>query len=693
MPADISIRTKKAHDPLEAELSAFDDDGDEQEGHPLDSEESRALLARLKGWLQTERDLQRDNRVEMATDEDYYDGIQWTEEQKAELALRGQRAAVINEVAPAIDWILGTERRTRVDYKILPRGPEDQGGAVAMTKLAKFVSDTTKAPFSVSQAFAKAVKAGIGWLEIGARNDWSDDPLFMRTEDWRNIWADMLWREPDASDMRYLFRARILDLDVAIKTWPDREDLLRAQAKDITALPSADDEYEIALGHGYDSATDPNHMGDRKVVRVWEAWFREPGEVQVIRGGRYSGRRYDPSNPVLVKEVEQGLSSTFDTIQMVVKFACFIDRSELLTLRDSPYSHNRFPFVPIVAHRFGRDGQPYGVVRRQRDPQDGLNKRRSKSDWLLATNQVLMEQGAVEDVEELREEAARPDAVIEYKNGAKLEIRNNLQLADAHIQVEMRDSNYIRQSSGVTGENLGLSTNATSGRAILARQEQGNVVLTPLYDNKLLAWQLLGEILLSLIGQFYTDERVIRIGIGKTEEETEWLEINRWQEDDGAFKNDITATAVDFVVSEQDYRASLRQAMFESMMDLIAKFPPEIALRLLDIVMELSDFPDKQTLVDRIRELVQPPAPPPPNPVIEAQARKVAADADLTKAKANRERLATLKEALDGAGVLATNPALARIADELMREIESQSAPQEGAEPPQPMTQEGNPNV
>jgi len=33
---------------------------------------------------------------------------------------------VFNEVKPTIDWIIGTERRTRVNYKILPREKDDE---------------------------------------------------------------------------------------------------------------------------------------------------------------------------------------------------------------------------------------------------------------------------------------------------------------------------------------------------------------------------------------------------------------------------------------------------------------------------------------------------------------------------------------------------------------------------------------
>lgn len=696
-PADISTGKVKAGDPHGYGRPSSDDEGGEDLRHPLESEDAQRLLARLKGWLTRERDKQRDNRVQMATDEEYYDGYQWTEEEKAILAERGQQPSTINDVMPAVDWIVGTERRMRVDWKVLPRGPEDTKGSMALTKLAKFVSDVNKAAFVRSRAFEQAVKVGIGWLEIGAKNDWEDDPIYMRWEDWRNCWYDSHAREVDFSDARYFFRKRIVDLDIALKMFPERAEALRGRAYDIDNAPDFDDEEE-GLSQGYHAPFDHNATNERRqVVSLIEAWYREPETVPVLRGGRYSGRRYDPNNPFHQKVVDDGMSSLFDSVQMVVKFAVFVDYGDLLYSSNSPYTHNRFPFVPVIAKRRGRDGLVYGVIRNMRDPQDSRNKRRSKMLWMLSVNRVITDEGAVEDLDDLREEASRPDAVIEKKKGYELKIENNLQLAAAHIEMEDRDAAYIRQASGVTGENLGLQTNATSGRAILARQEQGNVVLTALFDNLRLAYQLSGEILLSLIGQFYTDERIIRIGVdNKTPNgEPEFLEINRWDPDNGIFNNDITDTMADFVVSEQDFRDTTRQAMFESLMDVVSKLPPEMSVRVLKIALTLSDIPEKEAILHELEAMI-PPAdqPPPPDPVAEAQAGKIRAETTLTQAKALREKLSSVAEAITSSKELALNPALSRLADELMRDIDqitgggTPAAPAQPAQPPIPMPQD-----
>ena len=85
--------------------------------HNLDGDEARAELNKLLSWFYAERDRQAENRLQMAIDADFYDNIQWRDEDAAILRERGQMPLVYNEIAPMLDWVIGTERRTRVDAR------------------------------------------------------------------------------------------------------------------------------------------------------------------------------------------------------------------------------------------------------------------------------------------------------------------------------------------------------------------------------------------------------------------------------------------------------------------------------------------------------------------------------------------------------------------------------------------------
>ena len=99
----------------------------------------------------------------MALDEDYADGIQWSPEERYELeVVRGQPALTFDLITPTVAWVTGTEKRTRVDFKVLPRRKEFAAGAEQKTALLKADSDANRAPFHISQAFREAVVAGLG---------------------------------------------------------------------------------------------------------------------------------------------------------------------------------------------------------------------------------------------------------------------------------------------------------------------------------------------------------------------------------------------------------------------------------------------------------------------------------------------------------------------------------------------------
>lgn len=164
-------KTRVTKDSAWDRLDEIDQGEEEHTGHELDSEENERLHRRLLSYYQRELDRQADNRIQMAIDEDFYDNIQWSEQDAAELRERGQAPLVYNVIAQSVNWIIGSEKRGRTDFKILPRGKEDAKPAERKTQLLKYLSDVNRTPFHRSRAFEDCVKVGIGWLEDGIQHD------------------------------------------------------------------------------------------------------------------------------------------------------------------------------------------------------------------------------------------------------------------------------------------------------------------------------------------------------------------------------------------------------------------------------------------------------------------------------------------------------------------------------------------
>ena len=585
--------------------------------HPLDQAEARKTLRKLLGWYYREREIQAENRLQMSIDADYYDGDQWDPADAATLEERGQVPLVFNEVAVMCDWLIGTERRARVDWSVLPRTEDDVQLADVKTKVLKYVSDVNRTVFNRSRAFEDAIKVGVGWLDDGVCNDPTKDVIYSKYEDWRSVLWDSMAMENDLSDARYIFRTRWVDEDVAITMYPGRRDVLERavlREQEFSAQQWAEDEfyYQGYTSERHTSGTSGSYITGgrgnidseaRSRVRLIECQFRMPVSVKVVTEGPFKGAFVEAWDHALLDAIGRVGGSIVDRVAMRMHVAVFTE-GHLLALGPMPMRHNSFSLTPIWCYRRGRDRMPYGVVRRVRDLQMDLNKRASKALFLLSTNQIFAEKGAFDDINEARDEVNQPDGVVIYKAGKKFEVHRDSEMAAGQVQMMTLDGQAIQKSAGISDENLGRRTNATSGKAIEARQLQGSVVTTQPFDNLRLSVQIQGEKQLSLVEQWYTDEKVIRLTGHKGQ--LDWVKVNQPEvQPDGSVRylNDITSSMADFIVSEQDYAGTLRQVMFDAMTQLAGRMEPSTAMRLMTLAMDYSDLPNHEQMADEMRKL------------------------------------------------------------------------------------------
>jgi hypothetical protein len=674
----------------------------------LDSPEAAQIHLRLMGHYTRELERQTENRMHMAMDEAMYDHDQWTEEELAALAARGQAPIVFNLIQTSVNWVLGTQRRAPMDYKILPRHKDGLKQAEIKSQLMHHLRDVNRSEFAYAQAFADAVKAGVGWMETGQGDPEDGTIVFDRWESWRSMLWDSTATRMDLADARYVIRAKWLDLDLASALWPERRGILQAAADEVRpGLLSLDD-----LGDDPMDAQEIAHFDaigpanrhfdtDRRRVRCLEFWFKRiQPNAKIIRGGQFNGELLDEWSQGHWQELATGKATLVTRPREVVHCALLTDAG-FLDLRESPYRHNRYPFTPMWGYRRASDNMPYGIIRGLRDIQRDLNKRASKALHHLSTTRVTVEEGAVDDIEELRDEAGRPDAVIVYKpNRQPPQIQTDTALAAAHIDLMARDAQMIQQVAGVTDENMGRKSNATSGKAIIARQEQGQLATFVFFENLRQARAIHGEKLLVNVEQFYTDEDEFRITDSRGN--PQYISINN-----GDPNTAIANSKADFVIAEEDWRATARQSQAEELMDLMGKLAataPQIVLQTLDLVVEALDVPKRDEFVKRIRQITgaEDPDADPENPTPEKQAadaakaeadamQKRAAEAELSEKEAKAakmqaeaaktaaslptDQIAKLRAAFEAALAIAGAPAVAQAADQILLAAEAQSAP------------------
>lgn len=635
------------------------------------AEEAAKILRQVQDWWQEGRDMHADNRREQHIDSDFYDGNQFDPETRAELEDRNQAALVYNIIHPTIQWVVGTERRTRIDWKVLPRGSEDGEAAQAKTSLMKYVTDANNAGWERSAAFKDSVRVGVGWTEQFLRTDTLEEEVGVRHQRWAEMWWDPFSRQANMQDCRWMDRNKYTDLDYAIAMWPEHADALRAAAVQFSeAEEDQVDELDLpSIFMSSERRDDPrrrflgvtgNSNRWRTRVRIHETWFKRPKVQRRVRAlvsgyAEINGAVFDPADPLpedVAQAQQRGVISLIDSLTDTMWQAFWIPGA-LLQCKPSPYRHNRFPFVPIWCYRRERDGMPYGLIRMVRDPQEDYNKRRGKALFAMSTHRVLYEDDAFheDDEDEGLEQAVMPNGQVRLRPGGlqKIKIETMTDVAKVHLELAEQSKTQIMETSGVTRDNMGQESAATSGRAILAKQQQGAVVTAEVFDNYRLAIQLSGQQTLSIIEQYMTMPKQIRI-LGPTGG-AEFLMINEPHFDPQTgevwFANDVTKGNADFVVDQQDYRETQRMAMAEQLFEMIGRLPPEMAIMLMDLPIELSDLPNKTEFIRRIRAMngtdpqpADPAAEAAQNAQQQAQQRAQQLQEEVAMAKADRERAA-----------------------------------------------------
>jgi hypothetical protein len=505
-------------------------------------------------------------------------------------------------------------------------------------------------------------------------------------EDWRNMVHDSRALSRDGDDARFVFRSKVVDLDVAIALFPKKKEQLervaqRGTGERMLGMWSGASNMivgdAVATSEGTaDVFAGSDLFSTRDRVMLLEAWTREP----VTRKDKHVGGIVDP------------VSWTIH---------CTILTSEdILVESESPFDHGRFPFVPVWCYRSMETGLPYSPVRDLVDIQDSLNARIMRTHHLAHSNQLHIEKSAVDNaamnLSQIERELKDPNGIAVFADGALAgnrvrEAKHNgdVQQLMAMAQVDMDSMSRL---SGVTPENREQTTNGASGKAILAKADQGSLLTTEVFDNLLRARWLEGTLTLSLVEQYMLEPRSVPVSASSGARK--FKQLNQW--DGQRFVNDLGGPKAEFIVGEQQWKQSNSMAAFDSLMGVLGQLAgpsPEVVVALLDVVFEMNpNLPLKDKVLKRIRSVtgqqdedaeVTPEQQAAMQQQQEMQRAQAKAQMDMLlaqvrEAQAKGEKLdaETVTKKLEGlymsaqaAQVLAMAPQITPVADELLKSV------------------------
>lgn len=500
----------------------------------------------------------------------YYNGAQWSAGELKILAKRNQAAITYNRVGRKINQISGIVQRQRQDPKAFPRSPKHEDGAEIATTVIREVLDANLWKITESACIRRAGFEAIAGIEFDlVKGDHSDPDIALKRVKVENYFYDPESLNEDFSDSNYEGIMKWKRLDDVIEMFPDFEEELRSlvdTGSDLSSNPDSENRLYF--------------VSNRKRIRLIEHWYK------------YKGR----------------------WCQAFYVGHVMLEQNESPFFNEKGESASRFV---MFANAVDQDGDRYSFVRNLKGAQDEMNHRRSAGLYRATARQMIIEKGAVDDVEVARRERGKPDGVIEVNPGKTITpVDQSVDVAAQRAYWEdARDEiqNWANvDAAGMTGISKNLS-----GVAINALQQPGMAELEP-FISEVKGWRLrVYRAVFQTALRHWTSERMLRVT--DNDDVKNFLQINGVELDEYGLPvlvNMLGAIDVDIILDEGPDVVSMMSDSYDQVaQDPTVPFPVKLEL-----------MPIQGSVKRKIQQLLEqqqqkPPAPDPKMQQIQLQAQ------------------------------------------------------------------------
>lgn len=539
----------------------------------IDPMPKRKMVEDFRDGTQESRDVGEKSRR-------YYDNDQIFGETERAWRRSRQPKVIRNEIAPAVNGMLGVIQQAKVDPRAWPRNPDNEDQADVASKALRFVADSQKWHKKKVDAAETFLIEGIAAVAIEASED--GDPIITQLP-YDELIYDPHSRRADFSDAAYK----------GIGKWMYEGDLIRRYPLFREDLESAFTSSSWGSGAemGLDRPDKPDNLPSsnwldpkRRRIFVVELYYLDDGEW--VRCVFYAGG-----------VLEEGPSPYRDDRDQ--SLCAFVFQSCLIT----------------------RDNQRAGLVKAMLSPQDELNAYGSRSLHLARSRQLKVSNPEFPpevDSKTASAEAAKPDGVIPtgYEPVQTVDLLQGMQL----MMAEARQA-LVRQAPTPAVLADAAASNQ-SGRSRLVLQQAGMTeiarALGRLEDFENEVYRMIW----SVLKQFKTEPWWIRI-TGDDSKKPEFQGLNQpvdpqsgepidprmaqMMEAQGMpvpKKNELAKMDVDIEVETVPDTANLQAEQFEALSPMFPLLAEAVGpKKAFEIGVALSSVPEKA----RIKDMMEKP--------------------------------------------------------------------------------------
>lgn len=588
------------------------------------------LLAEAREAFQCAADAESDNRQTALEDIRFARaGEQWPEKIILQREIEGRPCLTINKLPAFIRQVVNDARQNKPSIKVHPADSgADPETAEVINGLIRNIEYTSNADTAYDTGTECAVTGGFGYWRIGLDYAFDDsfdmDIQIKRVSNPFSVYGDPNSTAADSSDWDTAFVV----------------DRLSKQQFDAQYKGKALVDWDSSAWAGLKGTQWINDEG----VLTAEWWKREEKDriIVVTQDGMVFGKDELESDTDLQALLAAGVlqihgertTKTHKVTQRIMSGAEILETNNWLG--------RYIPIVPVYGDEFDIEGKRFfrSMIHNAIDSQRSFNYWRTAATELVALAPkvpYIGEEGAFDaDIERWNTANTKSHPYLEFSRGKQPPMRQPLDTGAAAgaLQEALNASDDMKAIIGIYDASLGARSNETSGRAIMARQREGDVSTFHFIDNMSRAIRHTGRILIDLIPRVYTGPRIIRI-IGEDGSQAP-KQINKGapatdkkgepildeQGNQLMALHDLTAGKYDLTVTTGPSFTTRREEAAAQMTEMIRAFPQAATIVGPELAKNL-DWPGADEIAEKMEAMASGQLPPQVQQQIEAGKKEI----------------------------------------------------------------------
>ena len=518
----------------------------------------------------------------------------------------------MNKLPQHVRQVTNDQRQNRPAIKVIPVDDQaDPEMAEIYDGLVRHIEYISDADVAYDTACENQVVYGEGYIrlltEYCDENSFDQDIKIGRVRNGFSVYMDPTIQDPCGADAKWCFITEDILKEDYERMFPD--------ANPISTLQT--------LGIGDQSMT---QWVNEDTVRIAEYFYIEHEKKTLnLYHGNVSAFAGDPQDKQM-KAMGMKPIRTRQVDAQRVKW-CKINGYEILEQQD--WAGKYIPVVRVVGNEFEVDGRLFvsGLVRNAKDAQRMYNYWVSQEAEMLALAPkapFIGYGGQFEGYENQWKTAntqnwpyleVNPD--VTDGQGAVLPLPQRAQPPMAQtglIQAKMGASEDIKSTTGQYDASLGATSNERSGRAILAREKQGDTGTYHFVDNYSRAVRYIGRQIIDIAPKIYDTQRIARIiGIdGETKmakiDPSQPMPVKKITDQNGIVIEKIYNPGVgkyDVCVTTGPSYMTKRQESMEAMSQIL-QGNPNLWTVAGDLFVKNMDWPGATEMAERLKKTIDP---------------------------------------------------------------------------------------